>query len=308
MVRVEIGMENYEALDPSTPVEITLFLPDPSGDFTIPKFFYPTIEQLLALNKQLDVYLDFDLPFGDHTITAEIDPMNEIEESDLSNNHDYVGITIKDTNSLFLVNFPVEDCDGHTPNLGFYQTTVAEGGKFILGTYPVAIDEFTNRPSPEKIKAGPSFTGFLSDKKCLTHKDGQIATLLSLWQARKLTTNGQADIAVGIVPRGSLGTDTHGIAFATPDILNVSIPSLPAVLVEENYWTVTAHEVGHIYKLWNLKEEYDAYPSGDPLMLSGRKSEGGIWVDKEYEIFPGRPCVLWANRISGLTMIGIPQS
>jgi len=265
MVRVEIGMEDYEVLDKDTQIEINLSLPDPSGEHMVLKIFQPTIEELLSMGKQLDVEIDFDLPLGDHIITAEIDPMNKIKESDLFNNYDYIDITVKDTNGLYIIYFPVLDGKRNkiAPNLGSYEKTVLQSEEFILVTYPISAQEFKNENGKE----------YFYSTTDLTTNGGRVWELAWLWLKGQRASNGQNDISVGIVPHGSLGVDMKGIAPA-------KFLKFGAVFVEEDYWTVTAHEVGHVYGLWRWQEEYERYPN-NPY---GKPVEGGFWVTKQHEM------------------------
>ena len=254
MVRVYVGKEDYETLPKNLPLDVRLTLTDYGFDF--PKTESRTIEQLEQNNWKIDFYpISLEEP-GNHVIRAEVDP-KEIDEADETNNFKSLEVTVKNTNGLYLIHFPIKDNEGNTPDPTAYQETVQGGGEFILGTYPISSQEFRNKDGEEEVSAVGSLTNIL----------GRILTLPKLWLAGKRATDWQSDVAVGIVSTGSLGEGEYGFASSL----------IGAVLVEEKYWTVTAHEIGHVYGLWVLEEEYDRYG------FAGRPAEG-FWVNKEFEV------------------------
>jgi len=273
MVRVEVRVKDYEALDKNIPVEIRLIVPQPLDDFIFPRVFsfYKTIEELEQNNK-IDVYLDFDLPLGDHTITAEVNPENKIKEADETNNKNSTKITVKDTRGLYLVYFPIDrpiTYFGYGPiDLTEYSETVIQSGKFIGATYPVSEGEFTNQKSNWKYYGSP------------VPLLGMIEDAISIWLRGELLTGTLADRSVGIVPDNYF--DYH-----LRDIDGKFFPYISAVLVANGSWTATAHEIGHTYGLhWPKEppyfgpgEEYKTNPPwGNPA--------SGFWVSEGIEIYP----------------------
>ena len=113
---------------------------------------------------------------------------------------------------------------GYGPiNLTDYSDTVTNSGKFIQATYPVAGGKFINEEK-QAIYYGSSQwpVGVLKD-------------LLTLYLWAQLER--VASIAVGIVPNNYF--DYHYIG-----AYGITFRNIPAVLVEVDYWTVAAHEIG----------------------------------------------------------------
>jgi hypothetical protein len=252
MVRVYIGKKDYESLPKDLPVDVRL-------TFNVFDTKSKTIGDL-----EKSSWIDF-YPFslegiGDYVVTAEVDPQKKIDESAEYNNSKLIIVTAKDTRGLYLINFPVEDYEGNKPDPSAYQKQITEGGNFILGTYPISPKEFQNPDGEEEFKATEDLTG----------NAGRIKALWRLWYSGGRATNWENDVAVGIVAEGSLGEGWHGVA--------PTIPRFGAVFVEENYWTLTAHEVGHVYGLWTNQEEYDISERSYPI------EKAGFWVNKRIEM------------------------
>lgn len=261
MVRVEIGMKDYEALDKQQLVEVRLTFE--GTNYTATR----TIEQL-EHNKRIEFYPTSPLTIGDQTITAIVDPENKIKEVDETNDSTSTEITVKDTKSLYLVYFPVNrplTYFGYGPiDIGEYASTVDQSGRFIGATYPVAEKEFTNQKRKEKYYGNP-VPGLL----------GMLNDALGIWTWGELLTGTLADRSVGIVPddyfRYHLKEEVTGISFARMGIRGV--------LVGNGYWKTTAHEIGHTYKLRLTEEEYVTNPPGNPA--------SGFWVNESREISNG---------------------
>ena len=278
MVQVTIGIKNYETFNKDTIIEIRLVMP------FIVRTEYRTIKELEKNNKvnfyvleeDPDFYLFTLIPPGDYEILTIVDSKNAIEEVDETNNEKSVEITIKDTRGLYLTYLPVYahmlqpgGCDppwGYGPlNLEEYSKAVGNSGKFILATYPITATEFTNRERDEKYYGSPvPVFGMLDD-----------AISVYIW-GKLLEPS--TDRVVGIVP------DDYFAFHKMPGVIGKAFPGVSGVLVNVNYWTTTAHEIGHTYGLpagihvWPLcipGEEYDA--------TVGRPANG-FWVEGDKEV------------------------
>jgi len=258
MVRVEVGMKNYEK-DKQQIVKVLLTF-DSTG-YTESR----TMGEL-EQNNRIEFYVAPPTAVGDQAITAKVDPENEITELDETNNENSVGITVKDTNELYLVYLPVNrpvTYFGYGPiDMAEYSTTVAQSGKFIKATYPIAESEFTNEGKDNKYYGSPvPILGMLSDT-------------ISIWLWGELLTGTSADRAIGIVP------DDYFEYHLTGEAAGITFPGMHAGLVENGYWTVTAHEIGHTYGLpVSGGEEYITNPPGN--------SANGFWISERREISDG---------------------
>lgn len=267
MIWVE-GMGNYETLDKQQLVEVRLNFD--GVDYTESR----TIEQL-EQNNRIEFYPALPSAIGDQVITAKVDPENKIEELNENNNENFTEITVKDTNDLYLVYFPVDKacvttigfpliCGGYGPiDMEEYATTVSQSSKFISATYPVAEIEFTNEKSDWKYYGNPvPYLGLINDA-------------ISIWTRGELVTRTQANVSIGIVPEDYFGyhllEETKGIS--------LSLPGINGVLAEEGYWTTTAHEIGHRFGLRLDEEEYVTNPPGNRA--------DGFWVSERREISNG---------------------
>jgi|Deesub1362A_J573_1020465.scaffolds.fasta_scaffold00529_3 hypothetical protein len=215
-----------------------------------------TVGQLRE-NNQVEFYFTPTVA-GDLNIVVKVDPNNEIVESDEDNNETSVDITCKDTNDLYLTYFPVLSWFGDS-QLVEYSQTVTKSGQFISATYPVAKEEFTNEERAEIYYAALLLT-----------REGIFLDMLGISLKTFLFTNGKADRGVGIVYDDYF--PDHG--FST--LVGTAHPALGGVLVEEGYWTGTAHEIGHTYGLYlqppfGPGEEYNINPPGNPA--------SGYWVN-----------------------------
>jgi PKD repeat protein len=254
MVRVEVGMKNYER-DKQQIVKVLLNFD--STSYTESR----TIEELEE-NKRVEFYVASPSTVGDQAITAKVDPENEIEESDETNNEKSIEITVKDTNSLYLAYLPVDrpvTYFGYGPiDMAEYSTTVAQSGKFIKATYPIAESEFTNEGKDNKYYGSPvPILGMLSDT-------------ISIWLWGELLTGTKANRVVGTVPDDYFGYHQSELA------IGITFPGMHAGLVENGYWTVATHEIGHTY---GLQDEYNINPPGN--------TANGFWVSERREISGG---------------------
>jgi hypothetical protein len=226
-----------------------------------------TVAQLLQNNGHVEFYFDAPESKGDYTINLDVDPQNQIIESNEGNNRQSVDITVKDSNSLYLTYFPVYATRqlplGADPpwgygalNLGEYSTMVENSGKFISGTYPVSEEEFTNR----RIDL-PYFGNTLPII-------GMEQDAIELWALGELATLGATDRVVGVVP------DDYFSYHLKAGVVGISFPGIQAVLCSKEDWSSPSHEIGHTYGLnlpkwrwwppgWESTEEYDVNPPGN---------------------------------------------
>jgi hypothetical protein len=258
---VSLEMENTGTLGEDHVVEVQLKCG--SFDNTISK----TIAQLKQDNHLEFYFTPSDI--GDKDIMVRVDQDNKILEFNENNNQTDKEITIKDTNDLYLVYFPVDRTifnSGYGPiDLTQYSETASKSGVFIKATYPVAQNEFTNQRRNEKYYGDPiPLLGMFDDA-------------LSLWLWGKLLTGGSADRAIGIVPDDYF--PYHGYGGVAGMFMGFS-----GVLVKVDYWTAAAHEIAHSYHLrlgppLGPGEEYDTDPPGIEA--------NGFWVEEKKEISNG---------------------
>lgn len=256
MVRVEVGMKDYEALPKDFSVEI---------QFTFDGKAYPseirTIEEL-EQNNQIDFYPDPPVLLGNQTIVAKVIPKDKIKETDKNNNEKTIEVTVKDTNSLHIVYFPIfrpSTWLGYGPlDLEEYATTVSQSAKFIKATYPVDEEELIIQKEEDLWFGSPApWLGILWD-------------ILTLWAGQELSTKTLGDRAVGIVPE-------NYFSYHLVDYSGLYIKGVHAVLAEVGDWPSPAHEIGHTY---GLEDGYDTKINyiGD--------SASGFWVSEGREIYP----------------------
>jgi len=267
-VLTNIVIENSELLNGDATVDIRLYL-DGNVINTITK----TVNQLKSKG-QVEFYFTPTIS-GDHDIHVKVDPDGKIEESKEDNNEKTSKITVKDTNGLYLVYIPVDRTDFHTGygplNMISFSETVGKSGEFISATYPIAGDKFINQPTSTKYY-GDSIPCYKVGQKetCI----GIIDDLISVSLLGEKSTESKADRSVGIVPNDYF--TYHNLA-GTTGVMYSSIPG--GVLVEEGNWAVTAHEIGHTYKLHLNPEEYTSSPPGN--------TASGFWAAKQKEILNG---------------------
>jgi len=274
MVRYNIGYKNLKDLTGQEQLDIQISFD--GEDYIISKTIDEWFQgEYWVENDYFWVNIDYypeasPTKIGDQTITAEVDPGNKIEESDETNNENSNEVTVKDTNELYLVYFPVDrpiTYFGYGPiDMEEYSGTVENSGKFMVASYPIAEGEFTNQKKDNKYYGDP------------IPRLGMLDDAISIWTWGELLTGTSADRSVGIVP------DDYFKYHLAGDAAGVTFPGVHAGLVEGGYWTVTAHEIGHTYGLrlkWPFGpgEEYDTNPPGNP--------SNGFWVSEHKEISNG---------------------
>lgn len=262
VVRVTVGIENAELLDPNQQVQVRLEFEEVAQQVET-----RTVNQLIS--GPMDFFLTPNV-LGDRSIRVTIDSSGLILESNETNNAGSTTVTIKDTNGLYLAYFPVDrpiTYFGYGPiDLAEYSETVNQSGKFIGAIYPVADGEFTNERRDEKYYGDP------------IPRLGMLDDAISLWLWGKLLTRTAADRAIGIVP------DDYFSYHLFEDVRGVSFPGVHGVLVKEGDWVTAAHEIGHTYGLrlrWPFgpEEEYVTNPPGNPA--------SGFWVNEQIKISNG---------------------
>ena len=267
-VLVRVKMEGDEVLAGSDLVKVELIFGGNASE-EVRKV------SVLRVNKTIDFYpypSDYIYPPGDLTVIAEVDSGKDITESNEGNNQSTPKtITIKETNGLHLVYFPVDGLkrpgilgDYGPLDMNKYSRTVTNSGEFIEATYPIAGARFTNDEQDMKFYGSSMpFIGMLSD-------------LLELWAMAERLSYTSVDRAVGIIPEDYF--DYHQVR-----AFGCAVPGIPAALADMNYWTLAAHEIGHTYGLWQ------GWPWGDGEEykqpgVTNAKDASGFWVDNPTDV------------------------
>ncbi|RSN75596.1 hypothetical protein D6D85_05845, partial [Candidatus Methanodesulfokora washburnensis] len=210
---------------------------------------------------------------GDQRITAIVDPFNRIKEISEANNQNETIVTVKDTRGLHISYFRVNSmwpANYGAPTPEEFRDTAEHSGIFIRATYPVAESEFINEILVDYYGNPIPGIGLTYD-----------LVRLAYWK----WILGAGDRAVGVV------SDAY-FPYHHINAVGLSNPSITksAVLVTNEYWTVTAHEIAHTYGLnlprwvwlpphWESTEEYDVSPPGNPA--------SGYWVEERRDIING---------------------
>lgn len=281
MIQIEVGMENHGALDKQQSVEVRLIVPDP----VFPIMFYSaykSIEQLEQSSK-IDFYLSSPIPIGGHTIIAQVDPKNEIEEADETNNKTFTEITVKDVRSLHIGYTRIySDIPGTYETLSDqeFQDMIARSGEFIRATYPISANKLVNEINPKYKDYEGDPTRCLGEI-CM----GVIEDIASL---AVLKFRSGVDFEIGVVPNDYF--TYHGMcSICGGCVKGATFKGIvgihhPAALVEEGYWTAAAHEVGHFFGLpIGDEEEYKFDKILCKTTYSGN-SANGFWVERETSI------------------------
>jgi len=274
MVRVYVGMEDYEGLPEDTPVEVQLTFDG------IDYMQSSTISELRTDNGQMDFYPASPIGVGAQTMSAVVDPDNNIREADESNNQDSIDVVVRQTDSLYLyytaINMPAT-LIGYGPiDVELYEETADRSGDFVYATYPLAEGQLTNHVAtlPWGIGSPYQISGIILD-----------AT--AIWTEGKLRTLGKADVSTGIVP------DDYFTYHLMPNAKGVTVKGVASALVEVGYWTAVAHEVGHVFGLWTDEEQYD-------VVEPGFRADG-FWVQERTEIVNGASFMGYAGAYRSLS-------
>jgi len=269
MIQYEIGINKYVVPDPIDirisfdgnekiiTNTIQLLLPEKEGYFWSTHNYYPDSGKPTQI--------------GDQTIIIEVDPNNDIVESDEDNNQDKVDITVKETKDInihYLKVYPpisILSSLYMPPEQKSFLETVEQSTKFIQATYPIR-DEGV-KYSTETMMGQPPFlfSTWLGDLLYLE-------TLA--WVANK-------DRTIGIVDHSYFKYNR------LPKVKGRSYIGTPsAALIEDGYYTPAAHEIGHSFGLGikyakplNLPvpdEEYHGVYEGNPAK--------GFWVEEKKSI------------------------
>ncbi|MBU4341862.1 MAG: hypothetical protein KJ928_04645 [Candidatus Altiarchaeota archaeon] len=240
-----------------------------------------TVEQL-SQDNHLEFYFTPELS-GDKTIYVEIDPDDEIEETDETNNEMSLEVSVKDTKpfSVGYVKVMPFPFTYSVPDDDEFSETVYQGGRYIKATFPVAEDGFFNEGRLDYIGHPTRGTGLIYD-------------LIGLAFLNKLL--GIDDRVIGIVSR-----DYFTYHFIESGI-GVGIKnSNDAVLVKDGHWMLGSHELGHTYGLrlspsiFVSGEEYDTNPPGNPAT--------GFWIE-EKKFINDAICIMGTGSYSDHQEIG----
>lgn len=291
MVRVEVGMKDYETLDKQQIVKVRLNFD--GINYTESK----TIEQL-EQNNQIEFYPASPAILGNQIITAKVDPENKIKESNEDNNKNSTEVTVKDTQPLYISYFRVNSkwpANYGVPGPEDFSRTTDQSGAFILGSYPISENEFTNEKRSEEFIGNPipwgerwPWFGIQSDLKNLAKLRAQLNA---------------GDRAAGVVSDAYFAY--HGLCCDDKCAKGVSLPFgvWDAVLIQEGYPTATAHEIGHTYGLrlscpsplvcpFLSEEDKKRFFPGEEYKFDKEKCEityegnsaNGFWVEKKEPI------------------------
>jgi len=190
---------------------------------------------------------------GRYTVSAHIDPENNVNEEDENNNQKAVDITVKKTNDLRILYVPIEVGNKSLTKKDF-ENFVDRSWQYIRDIYPIA-GVITYDGWESRFNVGSWITG--------------VTTILTLIRLKMILHQfGRADQIIGVLTvqvEGWVGISTP--YFPTPGASLVVCPCIHA----------PAHEIGHNYGLWSWglpgsREEYDFYLMGKPV--------DGYWVEK----------------------------
>lgn len=274
MVRVKVGMNNIESLDKTNTVDLLFQMPEyKTGDFIIPQIWeaHPSIEYLEENEGIVDFYIRPPTLIGDSWIRVSIDPENEIEEIDETNNVDTIEVTVKDTRDLRIAFFRIERSDYGVTEWEEYEKTAEGSSEFIQAVYPISEAELTCGIRREAIQGHAKLPFRLGIR----------------WDCSELATRAKRlgyDIGIAIVPRAYF--DYHGIS-ASGTMFN-SVKG--AAIVQEGENETSAHEVGHMYGLehgdpntaqatgfWVTRKQ----PIENPLYLDFMTGSLWVWISNE---------------------------
>jgi hypothetical protein len=228
---------------------------------------YVTSRELPA-NELTAVYLpshEFLLPKGD-TSSVSVSVETVAGETDTTNNHNESSFAVRKADQLRILYVPVWYQDGEETFVSDndMHEMARRSTEFIEGTYPLS-------PS----KCGYNVSPVTYDYRARDTPLSFLGIFDMCYQLAFKAWIGGYDKAVGVLPEGWFARNMYG---KWKNARGVSVPFSGAVLVEDKYWTTSAHEIGHTYGLWKSPlpepEEYEEFPE-----TSGRIGNG-VWVVK----------------------------
>ncbi len=244
VIRVEVGFSgDLSNLDPDLPIKITA------------NFQGTIIERVLPVStlRIFPIPLTFSAvgDLGDSPVLVEVDPDNEIVETNETNNQDVKGALVWNTNGLSVAFIKV-DCFGQ---LDEYRDTAQYGSQFLLGQWPIAPSEF-------------GYLVFDASMTCGKNLNQDFNNLRKL--GMKLFPN--VKHIVGIANQSWFDKRKPGALGVTPCGDNVHF-------VIDGAWQAVAHEIGHSYQL------SDAFTGGVSCNFPPTTGPAyGYWVEEEQPI------------------------
>jgi len=176
-------------------------------------------------------------------ITVEVDPNDEIFETNPDNNIEEINLE----NITDIKDFKISYYKVNNWNPSFYYDTRVHNNQFIQGIFPISELQFSGIESGE-------IDG--SDLECMEGINEDLADIAIMAWADG------ADKAIGIVSHDYFSDHcidgVHGIS--NPDLI------CGASLLEEEYWIIGSHEIGHTYGL----DHHESWNSG--FWVSSRKT------------------------------------
>ncbi|MFH1664118.1 MAG: CARDB domain-containing protein, partial [archaeon] len=233
---------------------------------------------------------------GDYTISAEIDP-NEVYKERDENNIKEQDVIVKDVKETHIVYVPVdfdESLSGSIVNFDDLKEKINQHHDFLLSVFPYSDEKTQKRIVENTYCTVKGFGSCIKDwnSNSLGLNESLILNLLLL-QLNKFAITLKEHRVVGILPNN--WHDFHGIykgtagQFGDLGYLNFINNS---VVVEKDFNSVTAHELGHTYGLCdnykandpscpNRTEEAcilsDCFGDGTPT-CNGNIVPNGLWV------------------------------
>jgi hypothetical protein len=240
VVRVYVNIIYPEKIAPEDQEAVRVTLQFQGAEISL----YKSITELLA--GPVDFFLTPG-DFGDSTIVVNVDTDNQIIESNENNNsneNNPLWITVKDTRELHILNMPI----GGYGEANEFDESVTNNGKFIKGMYPIAANEFINEKSDSPIILAPD--NYLSNISATGFSIAQADLLYIAAQGKLISPF--ADRYVGVANSqlftSRYGEASGGISICRLDPIGRYMCTI-AVIISQEIWVATAHELGHTYGL-----------------------------------------------------------
>lgn len=280
MLRADIIIKNIDALNEEQPVEV--------------KLTYYNFENIIARTETRKVkdlkeqnYIDFYFTptgTGDQQIIVEIDPNSRINESDEGNNEAKLDFTVHKMFRMNTYYISINSEYYHFPKNP--QETAQAFANFIEGTYPMP-DCFSDECPDNQISDTQEAN---SDEECKIDcinnmlsrnckKDGIGEDIINLSNWLKKQKKDKNERVVGIVSADYFekhkycledGRCAKGIKYRSES---------QAVLAQEGYNSVAAHEIGHT---WGFEDDYTLGQDCKKVSKLGNPADG-FWVKKGKE-------------------------